>query len=71
MAYEELIRPAALSDGPILAELVNYAGEGMPLYLWSKMAAPGESCALRPRTRARRGAAAAGDDAVRIAGRAD
>lgn len=43
MAYEELIRPAALSDAPILAELVNYAGEGMPLYLWSKMAAPGES----------------------------
>lgn len=38
-----LIRPATLADAPILAELVNYAGEGLPLYLWSKMAAPGES----------------------------
>lgn len=37
------IRPAILADAPILAELVNHAGEGMPLYLWSKMAAPGES----------------------------
>lgn len=38
-----IIRHATLSDAPILAELVNYAGEGLPLYLWSKMAAPGES----------------------------
>ena len=37
------LRPATLSDAPVLAELVNYAGEGMPLYLWAKMAAPGES----------------------------
>jgi GNAT superfamily N-acetyltransferase len=37
------IRPATPADAPILAELVNYAGEGLPLYLWSKMAAPGES----------------------------
>ena len=27
----------------MLAELVNYAGDGLPLHLWSKMAAPGES----------------------------
>lgn len=26
-----------------MAELVNMAGEGLPLYLWSKMASPGES----------------------------
>ena len=27
----------------MLAELVNYAGDGLPFHLWSKMAAPGES----------------------------
>ena len=32
-----------VEDAPILAELVNYAGDGLPLHLWSKMAAPGES----------------------------
>lgn len=37
------LRPATIADAPILAELVNYAGEGMPLYLWGKMTAPGES----------------------------
>ena len=26
-----------------MAELVNFAGEGMPLYLWARMAEPGES----------------------------
>ena len=36
-------RPATLADAPILAELVNYAGEGLPLHLWGKMAEPGES----------------------------
>lgn len=35
-------RPAAIADAPILAELVNYAGEGLPLYLWGKMAEPGD-----------------------------
>lgn len=36
------LRPAAASDVAQMAELVNYAGEGMPLHLWSKMAEPGE-----------------------------
>jgi len=27
----------------VLAELVNYAGEGMPLYLWGELAEPGQS----------------------------
>lgn len=27
----------------MLAELVNYAGEGLPLYLWGKLAKPGET----------------------------
>lgn len=36
-------RPATPADALPLAELVNFAGEGMPLYLWTNMAAPGES----------------------------
>lgn len=36
------LRHGKIDDAPILAELVNYAGEGLPLYLWSKMAQPGE-----------------------------
>jgi ribosomal protein S18 acetylase RimI-like enzyme len=37
------LRSALIEDAPALAELVNYAGEGLPLHLWSKMAAPAES----------------------------
>jgi len=36
-------RPATPADAPVLAELVNYAGEGLPLYLWNKMKEPGET----------------------------
>jgi ribosomal protein S18 acetylase RimI-like enzyme len=36
-------RPAKADDAAVLAELVNYAGEGMPLYLWSRMAEPGQT----------------------------
>lgn len=32
------IRPATKADVTVLAELVNYAGEGLPLYLWAGMA---------------------------------
>jgi ribosomal protein S18 acetylase RimI-like enzyme len=32
------MRPATLQDADALAELVNIAGEGLPLYLWTKMA---------------------------------
>lgn len=35
------IRPARPEDAGHLTELVNMAGEGMPLYLWTKSAAPG------------------------------
>ncbi len=35
-------RHSRMSDAPQLAELVNFAGEGMPLYLWEKMAVNGE-----------------------------
>ncbi len=48
------LRPGTIEDAPILAELVNYAGEGMPLYLWSKMAAPGETAWEVGRRRAAR-----------------
>jgi len=36
------IRPATVEDVGPLAELVNFAGEGLPLYLWTKMAKAGE-----------------------------
>jgi ribosomal protein S18 acetylase RimI-like enzyme len=36
-------RQATLEDAAVLAELVNHAGEGMPLYLWERMAGPGET----------------------------
>ena len=35
-------RLATGADAPVLAELVNYAGKGMPEYLWSTMAGPGQ-----------------------------
>ena len=38
----------------MLAELVNRAGEGMPLYLWGQMAAPGEAAWHVGRRRASR-----------------
>jgi ribosomal protein S18 acetylase RimI-like enzyme len=36
-------RRATIEDAPVLAELVNYAGEGLPVYLWSTLAVPGET----------------------------
>jgi ribosomal protein S18 acetylase RimI-like enzyme len=47
-------RPATKADAPALAELVNYAGEGMPLYLWTKLAKEGEDPWAVGRTRAAR-----------------
>jgi ribosomal protein S18 acetylase RimI-like enzyme len=35
-------RRATIQDARVLAELVNEAGEGLPVYLWTQMAAPGE-----------------------------
>jgi ribosomal protein S18 acetylase RimI-like enzyme len=43
MIPEPPFRRATIDDAPILAELVNHAGEGLPLYLWGKMAEPGET----------------------------
>ncbi len=36
------IRPARPADAPVLAGLMNAAGEGLPAWLWSRMAEPGE-----------------------------
>lgn len=43
MTESDLYRPATPDDADAMAELVNFAGEGLPLYLWSKLAAPDES----------------------------
>lgn len=37
------LRRASYDDASAMAELVNMAGEGLPIYLWGKMAAPTES----------------------------
>lgn len=36
------LRAATPADGPVLSELMNAAGEGIPAWLWSQNAAPGE-----------------------------
>jgi len=43
MQRNTIFRPATIDDANVLTELINYAGEGMPLYLWSQMAEPGET----------------------------
>ncbi|GIL01938.1 MAG: hypothetical protein BroJett030_18370 [Alphaproteobacteria bacterium] len=39
---EPPFRLATAADAPVLAELVNHAGEGLPEYIWSTLAGPGE-----------------------------
>jgi ribosomal protein S18 acetylase RimI-like enzyme len=48
------IRPARIDDAALLAELANHAGEGLPFYLWSGMASPGQSAWEIGRSRAER-----------------
>lgn len=48
------LRAATVDDADALAVLVNFAGEGMPLYLWEKMAQGGEDAWEIGRARARR-----------------
>ena len=48
------LRPATTDDAPALAELINFAGEGLPLHLWAGMAEPGETPWEVGRRRARR-----------------
>ena len=40
---EQYLRPATPKDGAVMAQLINMAGEGMPLYLWAKMAGSDQS----------------------------
>jgi ribosomal protein S18 acetylase RimI-like enzyme len=40
---EPKIRRATTDDAPSLAELIDLAGEGLPLHLWESMASPGRS----------------------------
>ena len=49
-------RPAEPSDAAALAKFGNMAGEGLPLYLWTKMAGPGEDPWQVGANRARRDA---------------
>jgi len=48
------LRSASPEDARVLAELINFAGEGLPLYLWTNMAKPGEDPWEVGRSRARR-----------------
>ena len=51
---EKRFRPARIDDADVLAELVDYAGEDLPSYLWSKLAVPGETAQEVGRRRAAR-----------------
>ena len=47
-------RAATPADAAAMAEFVNMAGEGLPLYLWTRWAGPGEDPWKVGRSRARR-----------------
>jgi ribosomal protein S18 acetylase RimI-like enzyme len=51
---EPLVRPATVDDAPILAKLIDIAGEGIPHWLWSGMAAADQSALAVGEERARR-----------------
>jgi ribosomal protein S18 acetylase RimI-like enzyme len=51
---EPPFRRATPDDAAAMAELVNFAGENLPVYLWSKMAGPGQSAWEFGRLRAQR-----------------
>lgn len=48
------LRPAVKDDAFALAELINFAGEGLPHYLWEEIAGPGETAWEVGSQRARR-----------------
>ncbi len=54
MEQKATFRPATLADASALAVLVDIAGEGMPAYMWSTLAAPGQSLLELGRERAQR-----------------
>jgi len=47
-------RPATPDDAPAMVDLVNFAGEGMPDYIWGRTAEPGQSARAVGLERARR-----------------
>ena len=51
---EPPFRRATPDDAHALAELIDFAGEGLPTYLWARMAEPGEGVWDVGRRRARR-----------------
>ncbi|MDJ0759521.1 MAG: GNAT family N-acetyltransferase [Woeseiaceae bacterium] len=53
-ALRDPYRRARKSDADAMAELVNFAGEGLPVYLWSSMCEDGQSVWDVGRERARR-----------------
>ena len=54
LALPQGCRAAIPDDAQALAELINFAGEGLPLYLWGRMAEPGETAWEVGQRRARR-----------------
>jgi hypothetical protein len=54
MRLELPFRRATPDDAHALAELIDFAGEGMPSYLWARMAEPGEGIWDVGRRRAKR-----------------
>jgi ribosomal protein S18 acetylase RimI-like enzyme len=54
MQPASIFRPARKADAASLAVLVDIAGEGMPAYMWSTLAAPGQSLLEVGRERAQR-----------------
>jgi ribosomal protein S18 acetylase RimI-like enzyme len=52
--FESPFFPATPEDADALAQLMNMAGAGLPLYLWERMAAPGETAWDVGRRRAQR-----------------
>lgn len=48
------LRKGRIEDADALAELINYAGEGLPLYFWGRMAEEGETAWDVGRKRAQR-----------------
>ncbi|MEJ8574596.1 GNAT family N-acetyltransferase [Microbaculum marinum] len=53
-ARSTTLRHARRDDADVLAELVNHAGEGLPVHLWSGMADPGQTAWDVGRARAAR-----------------
>ena len=51
---EEPFRRAGPEDAEALVDLINFAGEGLPLYLWERMAEAGETAWDVGRRRAKR-----------------